>query len=84
MDGPQGEAARASHLRHCTNSDLHKAHRAKVAKRDAAIARRSRNEMKQEDVERLAAHRFLGGGAGTAWMLTDTQLKQVRNPNQQQ
>ncbi|KAL3905598.1 MAG: hypothetical protein SGPRY_010858, partial [Prymnesium sp.] len=50
--------------------------KAKVAKRDAAIARRSRNEMKQEEVERLAAHRFLGGGAGTAWMLTDTQLKQ--------
>jgi hypothetical protein len=70
------KAARKAHLRACNDAAAHAAHAAKVcaeeAKRDARVAGRAA----QDDIGSVAAWQFLGGSAGSAWMLTDTQLNE--------
>ena len=75
-EGAKGEAERVHHLRHCADERVHTEYAEKLAASMQKKAVRERNEGKQEEVERLAAHKFLGGGAATAWMLTDKQLQQ--------
>ena len=74
-EGMEGEGERARHLRGCTDKAKHRSYAAAQGAIDEKRKRDARNENKQEEVGRLAAWRFLGGGAETAWMLTDKQLQ---------
>lgn len=74
-EGAEGEGERARHLRGCTDKAKHRSYAAAQGAIDEKHKRDARNENKQEEVGRLAAWRFLGGGAETAWMLTDKQLE---------
>ena len=63
LDGLAGEEQRARHLRNCTDVAAHARYAAKMGKQADKVAAAERSEKKQEEVERLAGWKFLGGGA---------------------
>ena len=76
---------RRAHLRGCTDAAAHKAY-AKKQRREAASTHTAGTETKaareaaaqaDEEVMNLASHKMLGGGAGTAWQLTDKNLEKA-------
>ena len=75
-DGAAGEAARARHLRACTDEAEHRRYARKLAGEQGERDRKQMLQARQEEVERHAQWKFLGGDAARAWMLTDKQLEE--------
>ena len=68
------EAARRRHLRVCHDERAHAAHARAAAAAEGRLAAAAAGRAAQNDAGSLAAWRFLGGKASSAWMLTDAQL----------
>ena len=66
---------RWDHLLHCNDAKAHAAYARLKAERASKLAQTASRQVSQEEVEGLAAWRYLGSSAATAWMLTDTQLE---------
>ena len=73
-DSRRGEASRRAHLRACNDVAAHAAHAQGLAAEEGRRAAIASGQGAQEDAGSLAAWQFLGGSAGSAWMLTDRQL----------
>lgn len=68
------------HLKMCTDTRAHEAHRKST---EAAAAARAQKEGRREadaEAQNLAAWQFLGGTSESMWLLTDTQLKKQVRP----
>ena len=73
-DSRRGETSRRAHLRACNDAAAHVAHAQGLAAEEGRRAAIASGQAAQEDAGSLAAWQFLGGSAGSAWMLTDKQL----------
>ena len=67
--------AREEHLRECTDAAAHAEWRKKQRKEAEAKEAREAGKRADDEVMNAAAWRAIGGGAESAWMLTDKNLE---------